>query len=430
MQLPDELSRQIKDLTRRVAKQESYDSLAKAVGTAFPYNNLYTNRPWRNTATGINLDFYYSGVGGSEWRSSQLFSLLLEPSNFGNPAAMPGAGNSLYSGMPVEATWDYWVEAVNYYLNLTNAHSGVNYFTINYPGTSTTSNTQTGAVGENRFNSSFSPYLISGVKPVGTLAYRPFLTQVGTPTGTAQIIARCNYRLVRPIPRDVTGLVLWLRPEELANLTDGTAVATWPDASGNSNDATQGTGANQPLYKTNIQNGRAIVRFDGSNDFMQIANPGSFDLATYTIFVVGKVTSGSGGSFIGKNDAAFVDGRRRHLQIQAQNTGSDMTHFAGTDAQNINKTGISWGSFHVAGVVARSTTDVSLIVDGTETTYSTPTLDFTSYNGKNVTIGRPFLSTSAEHLNGDIAEILIYNSALSTNDWTKVVNYLRGKWGI
>jgi len=35
--------------------------------------------------------------------------------------------------------------------------------------------------------------------------------------------------------------------------------------------ATQGTSANRPTYQTNVVNGRPVVRFDGSDDFLTIA---------------------------------------------------------------------------------------------------------------------------------------------------------------
>ena len=55
---------------------------------------------------------------------------------------------------------------------------------------------------------------------------------------------------------------VWLRPESLSALNDGDKVATWPNE-GTLADATQ-TGDPRPDYKTAIQNGLAVVRFDGT----------------------------------------------------------------------------------------------------------------------------------------------------------------------
>lgn len=47
-------------------------------------------------------------------------------------------------------------------------------------------------------------------------------------------------------------------------LEDGDPVGTWPDQSGNGNDIICAEGK-RPVYKTNIQNGKPVVRFDGSS---------------------------------------------------------------------------------------------------------------------------------------------------------------------
>ena len=62
----------------------------------------------------------------------------------------------------------------------------------------------------------------------------------------------------------------------LSGFSDGSAVDTWTDLSSNSRNATQATSANRPVYKTSIQGGNPVVRFDGSNDILQtsaFANP-------------------------------------------------------------------------------------------------------------------------------------------------------------
>jgi len=52
----------------------------------------------------------------------------------------------------------------------------------------------------------------------------------------------------------------------LSGFSDGNGVDTWTDLSANGRNATQSTPGNRPLYKTNIQGGNPILRFDGSDD--------------------------------------------------------------------------------------------------------------------------------------------------------------------
>jgi hypothetical protein len=63
--------------------------------------------------------------------------------------------------------------------------------------------------------------------------------------------------------RDAGG-VLVLDSRRISGLSDGNAISQWDDASRSGWNATQTTGALQPLYKTEIQGGQPIVRFDGA----------------------------------------------------------------------------------------------------------------------------------------------------------------------
>jgi hypothetical protein len=80
---------------------------------------------------------------------------------------------------------------------------------------------------------------------------------------------------------------LWLRAGDITGLSDGASVSSWPDTSGNNNDASQATPANKPIYKTNRINGKPAIKFTG-NTFL---DPGALGIAgtgSFTYFVVIK----------------------------------------------------------------------------------------------------------------------------------------------
>jgi len=54
------------------------------------------------------------------------------------------------------------------------------------------------------------------------------------------------------------------------SVATGTAISSWVSRTG-ANNASQATGANQPLYTTNAINGQPALLFDGTNDFMTIS---------------------------------------------------------------------------------------------------------------------------------------------------------------
>ena len=76
--------------------------------------------------------------------------------------------------------------------------------------------------------------------------------------------------------RDV-GAALCLDARFISGLSDGNAVITWSDRSRSTANAVQNNANNQPQYKTAIQGGQPVVRFDGINnangDFFPMTTP-------------------------------------------------------------------------------------------------------------------------------------------------------------
>src|SRR5439155_17313853 len=67
-------------------------------------------------------------------------------------------------------------------------------------------------------------------------------------------------------PAEIGGLKLWLKADALA-LNNNDPVSTWTDSSGNGNSPTS-SGTKRPTYKTNVLNGKPVVRFDGIDDHL------------------------------------------------------------------------------------------------------------------------------------------------------------------
>ncbi len=75
------------------------------------------------------------------------------------------------------------------------------------------------------------------------------------------------------------GVQLWLRADDNVSTVD-----TWLDYSGNDNNATQATAANQPIAVTNSVNYNPAFDFDGTDDYMDLATNGSISgLNPFTI---------------------------------------------------------------------------------------------------------------------------------------------------
>ena len=91
----------------------------------------------------------------------------------------------------------------------------------------------------------------------------------------------------------VYGTVLGWWAAHLESFANGDAVGTFTDHSGLTHNLTQGTGANKPLFKTGVANGKPALLFDGTNDVLA-TSAFATEAQPVTIFVVAKRnTSGS-----------------------------------------------------------------------------------------------------------------------------------------
>jgi len=90
-------------------------------------------------------------------------------------------------------------------------------------------------------------------------------------------------------PLSLNGLQFWFKADSLV-LSDGTAVSSWSDSSGNGYTASQATGTLQPLYHTNRINGKPAVTWDRSNDRLTTTSV-NHNIGTGDFTVIGVIRS-------------------------------------------------------------------------------------------------------------------------------------------
>ncbi|NBT76640.1 MAG: hypothetical protein EBT15_11890 [Betaproteobacteria bacterium] len=253
-------------------------------------------------------------------------------------------------------------------------------------------------------------------------------------------------------------LQLWLDASDASTLYDSTsggalvaadgAVARWEDKSGNARHAKQATSDSRPQRKVGVFNGLDILRFDGSDDFLDSTD--FLDLTSgQQITIVAAVKSAVTGviqtivSKYGKSSfsiSSTADGWMWRLLDSNKVDFSGGTDEGGGVSRRLSDNTVSASGLTVLTVkaAAGSLSGATLYrnsstIASSATASNAETLEDTSYA---VTVGAlryTFNHTSGKYLqffNGDIAEIIVYNSALSDADRNNVESYLMSKWGI
>lgn len=211
------------------------------------------------------------------------------------------------------------------------------------------------------------------------------------------------------VPTDIAGCEVWLDASDADTLYDSTSggnlvapdgsVARWEDKSGNSYNLTQ-SGA-KPIRKTAVQNSLDVLRFDGSSQYMfgtcvslkHFIAVIKYDLATFASY---------SGGVTGANDATdtfiFVGSSGSTSMI----AGSTIKHFNGVSS--------SAGPMQAFAVMSCS------LSAGFCTT--------------SLRVGKYPDSFANQFWDGDIAEVIGYDTVLSSTDRGTVEQYLADKWGI
>lgn len=215
------------------------------------------------------------------------------------------------------------------------------------------------------------------------------------------------------LPTMLPNLQLWLKADALG-LADGTAVSSWTDFSGNARHAVQATGAKQPIYHVNRIGLLPALSFDNP---MVVTTPSFLDGTYDKSFTYFQVAHKNGTSFrvsAVNGGTAFYAGRKNDLYEYDARAG-----VAIMDARAIDATATVVEGYRYDG------TNRVIRINGVQI------LNFpdTTANGLSgvLNIGDTGGSFTWD---GDIAEIILYNSILSDDDCRLVENYLTAKYSL
>ena len=206
------------------------------------------------------------------------------------------------------------------------------------------------------------------------------VTSAGTSWGPVQTFVPANTALNK---YSISDLALWVDASDLNgdgttdSVTNGTAVSAWTDKSLTSATVNQTTTDNQPTRQANSFGSKPSIRFDGTNDFLNISSLRA-DNGAYSVYAAVR---------------------------RADQSGDNSGYLVGASDWNLMP---SSSNAPFPSIVA--------VKKGTSGTLT------------NLKIGKS-TSTTTNDFGGDLGELLIFTRQLSASEEQKVEGYLAHKWG-
>lgn len=213
-------------------------------------------------------------------------------------------------------------------------------------------------------------------------------------------------------PPDLSGLTQWLRADLGVTLNAGN-VSAWADQSGNGNNVAQATATRQPLWVASepTLNDRPCLQFDGALDFLDSTALMSslITVGAGTIFCVARMTTGSGGAGMVTSVAPAF--RNVSLEFAVTPTSNSRNNDGAVDTITTVYILGEWKVFqwrHGGGVLYQRQTL------GTEASVA---------SGNTASLaGVERIGSASTPLNGQIAEVVIYDRELTVDEVTSLMN--------
>ncbi len=254
---------------------------------------------------------------------------------------------------------------------------------------------------------------LAGQAPFGTTGSEPVLTV------TADLVSR-------------------YRAGAITGVADGATFSTWSDTATNDGVAQDTTAGGNPTFRASATpSGEPVVRFDGNDQFRAALPPGITASSGFVYFVVckanaipnnGGLANGSG-DYIFDRDVSVSEMPLISLKAINGRYGFQKREDSGNNLGGpVSTTAISRSRFQIVAVRRNpAAARYEIWVDGVMEN-SVPD------GGDNITpqpivIGRHASSVS-QGFNGDIAELLIYKSGLSAEEFESVGAYLSSRYGL
>ena len=276
----------------------------------------------------------------------------------------------------------------------------------------------------------------SNTIPMPNKFYTGFVVSSSASGGTASTAVFDFVSYLTSVPQQASNLLLWLRSDVGVTTSSG-AVTSWADQSGNSNNATQGTGANRPTLVTGSANSGVLpsISFNGSSHYLTLPTGFANLSAGASAFIMLKPTAAvaTGTPFVcgnSSNSDALI------VKTTGSGTNAALYAFNGATSSNVTTSSnpLSTSAFQLVETVytpgSSPGTGVGKVYVG-GTLQATATTLVQNLNNTSRTINRIGTSTaSTEWFAGNICEILVYSSPVSDSQRKSIESYMLSKYGV
>ncbi|HEX2747220.1 MAG TPA: Ig-like domain-containing protein [Verrucomicrobiales bacterium] len=231
-----------------------------------------------------------------------------------------------------------------------------------------------------------------------------------------------------------TGLQLWLKADA-GVATDGANVLSWSDQSPSVDAGIQiasspGT-SNSPQLVTNALNGKPVIHFDGIDDYLNVPDTASLSITgdLTTFFVVKfddfatyrSVWAKTSGNLPAPTDYYVNPGTARPIVYRGGGQPTGLGSFLAPPEAALPATAYLVAGFSLEGTTCRHLLGGQITATGTINAV-------TADSDTQLIIGSR--ADQVTKMKGDIAEILIYDRALTDPERASVAGYLAEKWGL
>lgn len=227
------------------------------------------------------------------------------------------------------------------------------------------------------------------------------------------------------VPTDITSLHTWFDASDSATIVlAGSQVTSWAAKNNSSVVFTQTSASARPLIQASGINGRSTVRFDGVNDFMQ-ANINASVSASVTVSFVIQMNSFNSKIPFSFNTTTFNYGPDLYFY------GSQLHWNTGDSGGNpFANSGIPTTATHIYTVKNDQVNNRSeLYIDGAFVGFA----GFRSSAISDFSSPRLFIGnwiTGSYYIDGQFAELLVYNKVIDESERANLEAYLKSKWGV